>query len=478
MDYTKIGLKAGLEIHQQLDTGRKLFCHCPSYLRNDKPDFVIHRKLHKVVGETGEIDIAVNYEAALDKEFEYQAYDDSTCLVEYDECPPYDLDRTALDEALKIALLLNCEIYSVSQIMRKTVIDGSNTSGFQRSALIAHNGYVETSFGKVGIETIAIEEDAARIVEKGEKKAVYRLDRLGIPLIEVTTKPDMNNPEQVKEAALKIGEILRACRVKRGIGTIRQDLNISIKGHERVEIKGFQEPRMMIETINKEIGRQKDEIAKGKINGEVRGAKEDGSSEFLRPMPGMARMYPETDLPLLKIGREKINLLKKTLPKMRHELRAELKKKGVNEELIELALDDMDEFNILMKVYSKDASLIVKMISLWRSELAAKLKKSVEEVKDILSEAVLEKILLALKDGRVSEGDVKGIMSAIAGGRSVEEALKVEKVSADALEEEITKIVKEKPGLKANAYMGLVIAKLGAGIDKRKAMEILSRIAK
>src|SRR3989338_2714264 len=187
IDYVKLGVKAGLEIHQQLDVGGKLFCRCPAFLRSEEPDFLVRRRLHKVAGETGEVDVAVEYEAALKKEFVYQGDNDTTCLVEVDEEPPHLIDERALDEVLKIALLLNCDIYSATQIMRKTVIDGSNTSGFQRTVVIAHHGLIQTSFGDVPIDTICLEEDAARIVERDEKKSVYRLDRLGIPLIEIAT---------------------------------------------------------------------------------------------------------------------------------------------------------------------------------------------------------------------------------------------------------------------------------------------------
>lgn len=477
MDYDKIGLKAGLEIHQQLDTG-KLFCRCPGYLRSEKPDFTIMRKLHAVAGETGEIDVAVKHEANLDREFVYEGYNDTTCLIELDEEPPREINENALNEALKIALLLNCEIYPIVQIMRKTVIDGSNTSGFQRTVLIGHDGFVETSFGKVKIDSVALEEDSARIVEKGDKKAIYRLDRLGIPLVEIGTAPDMDSPEGIKETALKIGEILRACKVKRGIGTIRQDLNISIKGHNRVEVKGFQDPKMMIETVNQEILRQQEEIKKGKEEGEVRNALPDGKTEFLRPMPGRARMYPETDLTLLYISREKVNKLKKELPKLKHEIRDELKKKGVSEELIPLVLENLDEFETLMKVYDNDANLVGKMISLWRNEFATKMKKSFEEVKDVLTERILERILEKLKSKEINEGDVKGIMLKVAEGKSIDDALKVERVDENKLEEEIVKIVNEKPGMRANAYMGMVIQKLGSSVDKRKAMEILNRVVK
>ena len=475
MDYKKLGMKAGLEIHQQLEGG-KLFCACPGYLRNDEPDFVIRRRLHAVPGESGEVDVAVMHEMGKNREFFYQGYKDNTCLVDLDEEPPHLINENALNEVLKIALLLNCEIYQDSQIMRKTVIDGSNTSGFQRSVLIAHKGYIETSFGKVWIENVALEEDAARGVEKDEKKAVFKLDRLGIPLVEVTTSPDMDSPEKIKEAALKIGEILRACKVKRGIGTIRQDLNISIKGHSRVEIKGFQDPRMMIETVNQEIIRQLDDLKKKKKEGEVRGALEDGKSEFLRPLPGEARMYPETDLPLLKVRLDKINLLKRELPKMRHEIRDELKKKGVGEEMINLVIENLDEFNVLARVYVKDVNLVAKMIALWPQEFSTKLKKEIEQIKELLNERVLERVLEKLREGKITEGDVKGILLKIAEGAKVEDALKVERMSDDELEHKIAAIVKEKPGMRANAYMGMVIAKLGTYVDKRKAMEILKRI--
>ena len=475
-DYRKLGLKAGLEIHQQLETG-KLFSNSSSYLRSDKPDYVIKRRLHAVAGESGKVDIAAAHEASKKKEFFYQGYDDSVSLVELDEEPPRPINEDSLKVALQIALLLNCEIYPVTQIMRKTVVDGSNTSGFQRTVLIAHDGYVETSFGKVEIESICLEEDSARIIKREKNSATFRLDRLGIPLVEVTTAPVMYHPEEVKEAALKIGEILRACQVKRGIGTIRQDVNVSIKGHERVEIKGFQNPKMMVKTIDLEIERQLEDIKKKEIEGVVRNALSDGKTEFLRPIPGQARMYPETDLDLLKIAREKINLLKKKLPKLREKIKSELKKKGLSEELIKLVLDgNFSEFEVLIRVYNKDANLVAKMISLWRNEFSKKMNKNLDEIKNILSERVLEKILLKVKEKEIEAGDVKEVMTKIVEGKSFENAIKIEKLDDNKIEELIRKIVKEKPGMRPNAYMGLVMAKFKGRVNAKKTMEILNRI--
>jgi Glu-tRNA(Gln) amidotransferase subunit E-like FAD-binding protein len=488
INYNKIGLKSGLEIHQQLDTG-KLFSRSPSFLRKDEPDYVIKRKLHAVAGEAGDVDVAVEHEASLNREFHYEGYDDSISLVELDESPPRPINEEALDITLQIALLLNCEIYPITQVMRKTVIDGSNTSGFQRTVLIGHSGFIETSFGKVGIENIYLEEDSARLISKDELKSVFRLDRLGIPLIEIQTAPDMKEPEQIREAALKIGEILRACRVKRGIGTIRQDVNVSIKGHDRVEIKGFQDPKMMVKTVDLEIKRQLGDIKKeknkekiiGKLvrwtEGEVRNALPSGESEFLRPMPGKARMYPETDVGLLKIPKERIDKLKRNLPRLRGDIKAELKKKGLSGELINLVLSgNVDEFMTLNKVYSRDANLVGKMVTLWRNEFKAKMKKSIDEIRDVLDERTYEKILELVKKGELDKGDVKEVLSNILEGMEFEVAVRIEKVSHDTLEEEIRKIVKGKPGLRANAYMGLVMKELRGRVDAKKAMEILERI--
>jgi Glu-tRNA(Gln) amidotransferase subunit E-like FAD-binding protein len=478
LDYQKIGLKSGLEIHQQLDTP-KLFSGAPSFLRNDDPHYTIKRKLHAVAGESGEIDVAVKHEAALDKEFHYEGYNDTISLVELDEEPPRQINEEALDTALQVALLMNCEIYPITQIMRKTVIDGSNTTGFQRTVLIAHSGYIETSMGKIPIESVCLEEDSARVIKREKDKVLYRLDRLGIPLVEIATAPVLDDPEKIKEAALKIGEILRACRVKRGIGTIRQDVNVSIKGHDRVEIKGFQDPKMMVKTIDNEILRQQEEIKNKKTSGEVRNALPDGTTEFLRPMPGKFRMYPETDLPLLKIPLEKINKLKKNLPKLKGEIKAELKKKGLTDELVNLVLDapeNLDEFVMLSKVYSKDAQLIAKMVTLWRNELASKYKKSLEEVKEILNEGILERLLEALNEKRIQANDIKPAMALLVEGIEYDEAIKVEKVDDNQIEQEIRNLIKEKPGMRPNAYMGLVMAKFKGKLDAKKAMEIINKV--
>ncbi len=478
MDYSKLGFKAGLEIHQQLDTP-KLFSGAPSYLRSDEPHYVIKRKLHAVAGEGGEVDAAVAHEAAYDREFYYEGYRDTISLVELDESPPKTINEEAFDIALQVALLLNCEIYPITQVMRKTVIDGSNTSGFQRTVLVAHDGFIETSFGNVPIDTVCLEEDSARIVNREKGKSLYRLDRLGIPLIEIATAPVMISPEQVKEAALHMGEILRACKVKRGIGTIRQDVNVSIKGHERVEIKGFQDLTIMLLTINKEIERQLADLKDKRNGGSVRNALPSGETEFLRPLPGAARMYPETDLELLKIHLDRINKLKKNLPRLKSDIRAELKKKGLNDEMISLILSEhyyLDSFMTLINVYSKDANLVAKMITLWRNDIASKCKKSIDDVQDTLSENILEKILVLVREKKVEAGDVKSIMIKLVEGISFEDAVKIEKVDDNSLEAEIREFVKEKPGLRTNAYMGLLMAKYKGKLDAKKAMEIIERV--
>ena len=220
-DKGDIKIKSGLEIHQQLDSN-KLFCNCPSTLRKDEPKFTVKRELHLVAGESGEVDIAAKHEATLEKKFTYEGYD-TTCLIELDEEPPHLINNEALKTALQIAVLLNCKILPVTQIMRKTVIDGSNTSGFQRTVLIARDGWLETERGKVGIATICLEEDSARIIDK--EKGIFRLDRLGIPLVEIATDASIKSPSQSKETALKLGEIIRKVKVRFGASTVAMPSN-------------------------------------------------------------------------------------------------------------------------------------------------------------------------------------------------------------------------------------------------------------
>ena len=255
-DYEKLGLMCGLEVHQQLDTG-KLFIRTPSILRDDEPDYKIERKLRPVASELGEFDKAALEAFKKGLTYIYEGYNDTISLVELDEEPPQPCDEEALKTILEISLMTNARIFDEMFVMRKAVIDGSNTSAFQRTMLVSMGGSLKISNKEIGLQAMALEEDAARPVEKTETHIVYRLDRLGIPLIELATDPDIKTPKEAKETAKKIGELFRRTgRVKRGLGTIRQDLNISIRDGARVEIKGVQDLELIDEYVKREVERQ------------------------------------------------------------------------------------------------------------------------------------------------------------------------------------------------------------------------------
>ena len=255
MDYKKLGLKVGLEIHQQLDAKHKLFCNCPIKKSEEFP-IKVRRRLRAVAGELGEVDPAALYEFLRGREFAYKINPESSCLIEIDEEPPKPLNKNALKIGIQICKILNCNIVNEVNVMRKTVIDGSSVSGFQRTALIGYDGFLKTSFGRLGVQTICLEEDAATTLKQEKGIVEYRLDRLGIPLIEIATSADISTPEQARETAEKLGLLLRSVAVIRGIGSIRQDVNISIKDGARIEIKGFQELEKIPELIKNEVARQ------------------------------------------------------------------------------------------------------------------------------------------------------------------------------------------------------------------------------
>ncbi|HIJ99719.1 TPA: Glu-tRNA(Gln) amidotransferase subunit GatE [archaeon] len=272
MDYKKLELKIGLEIHQQLKTG-KLFCRCPSETQENNPDYIVERKLRAVAGESGTIDLAAMQAEVRGNIYSYNFYNDSNCLVELDEEPPKQMDAESLSTALQMSLLLDSRIVDELHVMRKTVIDGSNTTGFQRTSLVATGGVLKIEDREIRIQTICLEEDSARIVGREDGKVSYNLDRLGVPLIEIATDPDIRSPDEAREVAKIIGGMLRATeKVKRGIGTIRQDLNISIKNGTRIEIKGVQELNLIPKYAVSEIRRQtslleiKEELSKVKIS--------------------------------------------------------------------------------------------------------------------------------------------------------------------------------------------------------------------
>ncbi len=258
-DYSKIGLKIGLEIHQQLNTSSKLFCDCKPLLFKEDPDLTFFRRLRPTQSELGQVDPAAFFEFQKGIIMRYESNKDSACLVEMDEEPPHSLNKEAVEIVLTAALMMNAKPVDEIHIMRKTVIDGSNTTGFQRTCVVAMDGWIKIGEKIVPIQHASLEEDAARktATEKNGKIIRYRLDRLGIPLIEVATAPVIYSPQEAQSVALILGQILRDTgNVMRGLGTIRQDLNISLSKGALIEIKGVQELELISLVLEYEIKRQ------------------------------------------------------------------------------------------------------------------------------------------------------------------------------------------------------------------------------
>ena len=272
LDYEKLGFKAGIEIHQELNTG-KLFCDCSSDMEEKELISETTRKLKASAGETGEVDLASQYEHFRDRSFFYHGYKGEFCLVELDEEPPHAVNKGAFMLGLGVAKLLKLNVPESVCVMRKTVTDGSAVSGFQRTMLLGYESYesfLDTSKGKVKIEQLNLEEDSSKIEKKEGNKVFYSLSRLGVPLLEIGTDASLKNPQHVKETALAIGTLLRSFNVKRGIGTIRQDVNISINEGARIEVKGWQDLKKLELLVENEVLRQynlleiKKELAKRK----------------------------------------------------------------------------------------------------------------------------------------------------------------------------------------------------------------------
>ena len=255
-DINNIGLKVGLEIHQQLDTKKKLFCDCIP-IEDDEFSRKFSRRLRAAKSELGKIDPAALFESTKSKTIVYYANTKSSCLVEEDEEPPHALDYDAKNIALLISSALESKIFSEIHVMRKTVIDGSNTTGFQRTMLVAQGGHIEVDGKKVGVQSICLEEDAGKLIKDEGNHRFFSLDRLGVPLVEIALDPVEGDPKFVKDIALTLGRLLRVTKkVMRGIGTIRQDVNISVEGGGVIEVKGVQQLDQLEKIIEFEAKRQ------------------------------------------------------------------------------------------------------------------------------------------------------------------------------------------------------------------------------
>ncbi len=467
MDYKKLGFKAGIEIHQQLE-GKKLFCDCPAVVHDpNKADIFFERKLRAAAGETGKVDQAAAYEMKKDKIFQYEACSSSSCLVEYDDEPPHELNKDCLEIALEVSKLLNAKVVDEIHFMRKTVVDGSNVSGFQRTGLIATDGYIETSKGKVGVDSICLEEEAAQKLEEKEHIVKYRLDRLGVALLEIATDASIQDPEHAKEVSSILGMMLRSTgKVKRGIGTIRQDVNVSIKGHPRVELKGFQELRYMVKVIENEVERQKKE-KKGESH--VRKVNSNGTSKFMRPMPGAARMYPETDVSVIRITKKMLDDVKVSELIDDKVLRFEKEFKLSSEDARMVVKSEIDLGSYVKEFKKVDIKIIVDVLMKHPKEIKKRfnlegLKENhFREVLEYLNSgkigksAVLEVLVEILKNGKVNLSKYKGI-------------------SDKDLEKEVKKIVSKNKGAPINALMGEVMKKFRGKVDGKKVMMLLKKM--
>ncbi|HIH24829.1 TPA: Glu-tRNA(Gln) amidotransferase subunit GatE [Candidatus Woesearchaeota archaeon] len=615
------GLKVGLEIHQQLGNAttknRKLFCACTADIVERQPDVVFSRQLRAIAGETGIIDIAAAAEQAKGKRYLYHAFQEASCLVEMDEEPPHPVNQEAMTTGVMVAKAFGSTILPRVQFMRKTVVDGSAVSGFQRTGLLALGGTIPGLDPAVRIQTVCVEEDASQIIERGANHDSYNLSRLGIPLIEVATEPDITSPQQAQDAASQIGMVLRSTRrVKRGLGTIRQDVNVSVPGGNRVEIKGCQDLRLLKTYVEYEARRQlsllalkndvgsrvrkadiatissgdiidvtavfaqsktgfiKSAITKGdaalgiKVPGmrglfgrelcpgyrfgseladlarargfgglihsdedlgkygvgdhkgalasmfgiegpdaaashdafiillgkpdrvaaliddliiprltqmfdgvqkEVRKPNPDGTTSFQRPMPGAARMYPETDIPLVIVDASSVSA-----PKLLTEQIADaVANAGISEDQARQIVREGLPFDEWRERFpSVDPTFLATAIITFGKEIAARYKKEIDHI------ALLEPLLSAVERKLLDKSSVFQALVDIAEGKAAPGSIDYSRY-AQLSDEDLAAIVREEiaknPALPAGGLMGNVMARVRGKADGKRVQEIIAR---
>jgi glutamyl-tRNA(Gln) amidotransferase subunit E len=614
INYKKFGLKAGLEIHQQLDTQHKLFCKSSTMMAEKEPAALVKRKLHPVASELGEIDIASSYEEMRNRTFVYQYFNKENCLVELDEEPPHEINLEALNVGLQIALMLNCEIPNEIHVMRKIVTDGSNTSAFQRTILIGMNGHLKYKGKQIPITYINLEEDAAPLVSEESGAATYRLNRLGVPLVEIGTGLLENfSAKEIEDIAFQIGMICRSTgKVKRGIGTIRQDVNISIRQGERTELKGVQDLAMLAKIIDGEILRQnslgeirnnlrkkgvrrissqpqivnedlyqskskilrslldskktifalklpefagvlKKEISPGKTFGreladyvvafgvkgiihsdedlarynavedfqklrerlgagendaivvigdnadgkvafmlvkkinhilekpekEVRGVQEDGTTKFLRPLPGAARLYPETDVIPLSVLDEWVEKLSKTLPESWMKKYERFKSKyKLSEDLARQILrsEYLETFEKIMEKVRIDAAIVANTFTNTLVDLQKRERVDTKRIPVHIYPELFE----AVADKRIMKEATPELLKYFAEkpGDNVANAIKeinITVLSASELNKIIEEVLEQQSNLGYDKVVGIIMSKVRGRVDPQVVLAVVKK---
>jgi glutamyl-tRNA(Gln) amidotransferase subunit E len=298
IDYEEVGLIAGLEVHQQLLTERKMFCHCPAGLYTTEHDGEVLRHMRPTLSELGEYDGTALMEFKTRKNIIYLLHKSNVCTYEMDDTPPFLVNQQALDVAVEQCLMLGCDIVDEVHIARKQYLDGSIPTGFQRTAIVGVNGTLPLRGRQLSITQVSVEEDSCREVSDRGHLIVWRADRLGMPLIETVTGPDLRTPDEVAEAILLIGRVCRSTgHVRVGMGASRQDVNVSVRGGRRVEIKGVPQAGWAPALVHGEALRQVNLL---QLRDELRGQGVHGPEDLKITNVEVTRLFEGSELPYLR----------------------------------------------------------------------------------------------------------------------------------------------------------------------------------
>ncbi len=437
------------------------------------------RRLHPVASELGIVDVAAQFEYLRNRVFHYQVFNNETCLVELDEEPPHNLNPEALEIALQIALLLNCEIPNEIHVMRKTVIDGSNTGGFQRTVIVGLNGHISYKGKRILITQVTLEEDAAAIVGEENGKVVYRLSRLGIPLVEIDTGIlEDYSPQEIQEISYQIGILARSTnKTKHGIGSIRQDVNTSIRNGPRTEVKGVQELGLLSKVVEFEVQRQ----LKEKPKEETRVANLDGTTRFLRPLPGANRMYPETDIPPVIITKEYVENLKRNLPEPWTNKLDRFKTKLKLSDNLAREILGSEYLNLFEKIVASKKVEPSVVASTFTSVIKDLVRREKVEM-DRISPYRFEELFDYLEDKKITKEAIPEIIKYLATypQNGVGDALKELDLSPLTVAEvrEIAKEIVEQPNMTFDKAYGIVMSKVRGKMDAQEVMKVVKSMMK
>ena len=277
-------------------------------------------------------------------------------------------NKKAIEDTILLGLALHSQIAKVSKFDRKHYFYPDLPKGYQISQYdqpLCIGGYLDTSFGRVNLTRIHLEEDTAKLQHatvNGQSVSLIDFNRSSVPLMEIVTEPDIKSPEMAKEFLKGLRDIIRAlgiadCDMEKGGMRLEANISLTKDGtlpHYKVEVKNINSFRFFANSLDYEFQRQSEILDKGEIPAqETRGYRSTSNltvSQRTKEDAADYRYFPDPDIPPLIIDSAWVSTIQQRLRKLPNQIITDLVSAGITESAAKIILQNPDMLTFITQV--------------------------------------------------------------------------------------------------------------------------------